>query len=885
MTGSGAPRDIREWQLYIERKIRESRNGPITLIRDVEERVVEQEQVNTRVPAAPVEVTTQTATYSATTGIGNYNYRAVRLLVDFPDVTKATDGTNITIERYELWARETTPTPLEATTSAVPGLAVPGLTIPGLAATDAAKERDEINKRAAEWAMIATSTESGFRAEDFVPGSTWEFAVRAIGTETIQPGRYSALFTVVMTKDTTPPPQPLPPVVVSERGTLIISSNGQAVTGAMPSDFSYMVLAQGTGTSPTNEVARFGRNGGTYVAADLAYYDTQFFRLQAVDESGNRSPWSEQAIGYVEPLVDTDVILSEIDAAKTHLINVDAGVSILEDTIITKHLRITEDMSASIGKFLYLKAGQIDVNDLWADQAFLGVAEARLFRGDLFIGKQFEGGQFTLTNGGKFQTNVEDLKGVKLTEAGIKAWSPSGVLTYDLSAATGDVVATGTFYTDLTGSRVRIADRENIAAFDAWADSTDNHTALFEQYNPEALDGGASHHMLTLGHYKTNTVRDAILTMSAHNITLYQFDFGYVYITASESQLTHKIAGDPLSALSRIGVRGGTDPQAELELNTNTRLTLTDDDFYVQINGGLGPNYYMTPGGGHQFHMGDASAAPRDEYFYLRSNEFYVQLAGGNQFFMGAGNWNLGSPTNVDGFGRGRIIGGQDNIQLYSTGSGAGDYNWIWLRHASPTQMTGGVNVYGDFTVFNGTKNFAMSHPTKYGRELVHAATESPYSGIEDWGDGRLNADGFWIVVLPEYFEAIAAQDHRLVKVYSPSGAPLTWTQIHDGQFMVEGEPGVEFGWEVKARRQGYEFEVEPWVDGLRNAGEPERTRLRLGEGESGESLSPATKEKDTKHGSGPAEGNRSTGEPASLRDYLERRARSGDKGIAGENQ
>jgi hypothetical protein len=432
---SQTPRDEREWRSAVERGIRDARAGMRPLITAAIGTVTDVIEGNTsRRPTHPIELTYQTALY-----IDSYGRQRVRFMLDFPDVTKATDGTDITIERYELWGLSDLTALLEATTDAVAGLAAPGLTIPGLAATPSnLAVGDETNP----WHLRATSGESFFRADGFIPRSLWRFRARAIGASTITPGEWSDEVTVQMLADAVPPPQPSPPVLTVQRGTITATWDGLSVSGAMPADFQYCILAHGTDTSPTFEIARFGRGGGFKVVANIPYYDPQFFRLQAVDETGNKSPWSEQAVAYTEPLVDADIILSTIDAAVTHLKNINAGVSILPNTIITEHLVVTEEMTAAIANFLHVRADMMEVNEIWADAAWFGVADAILVRSDMFEGKAFMGGTFT---GMLFQTDVEALTGIKWDSSGIQAWNPGGELTFQVSALTGDADILGTF--------------------------------------------------------------------------------------------------------------------------------------------------------------------------------------------------------------------------------------------------------------------------------------------------------------------------------------------------------------------------------------------------------------------------------------------------------
>jgi hypothetical protein len=446
-----------DWMRIIERSQVQMRGIPGIVSAQLERVVADLDLTPTRTPAAPIELVHDTNLYL--NGAGNYR---ARLVLDFPDVTKATDGSDAVIIGYELWARDVTESDLALTTAAAPGIAAPGLSLPGLADTPANRALEE--KNIAVWALMGTVEDSAFRTDNFLPGTLWNFRVRALG-QNMLPGAWSAEFTRRMDASTTPPPQPTAPKISAARGTLTVSWDGQSVAGAMPADFKYAILAHGPTSSPTAEVHRFGRTGGIWVIADIPYYTPQFVRVRAVDEAGNLGPWSEQAVGYTTPLVDADIILSSLDAAKTHLTNIDAGVSILPETIITKHLLVTEEMTGALAQFLHVKAGMLEANEIWADEAWLGLADAKLVRSDMFIGKEFFGGTFTLEGGGggKFQTNPEDLKGIKFTESAITAWNAGAEQTFKLSASTGAVEIIGTFQVG------RTAEPHTVLTANAWS--------------------------------------------------------------------------------------------------------------------------------------------------------------------------------------------------------------------------------------------------------------------------------------------------------------------------------------------------------------------------------------------------------------------------------
>lgn len=124
----------------------------------------------------------------------------------------------------------------------------------------------------------------------------------------------------------------------------------------------------------------------------------------------------------------------------------------------------------------------------------------------------------------------------------------------------------------------------------------------------------------------------------------------------------------------------------------------------------------------------------------------------------------------------------------------------------------GNIGTNGNLTA-SGTKNFVIEHPTRPGRALVHASTESPVSGLEYTGTTTLDDDGQAVVELPDYFEALAAPDGRTVHL-TPVGRPFPVgaDPIDDGRFTAYGEPGRTVSWLVKARRgdTAGQFEVEP---------------------------------------------------------------------------
>ena len=370
--GLDAPRDMRDFVRETQRRLSQLERIPYQLVTPVQNTIDDIVETIELTPTAPVELSAESGTYK------NPNEPLkVRISVDFPDVVKSTTGKDIVVSQYELWGHDSTPGILERTSNAIPGQMVPGVTLPGLVATAENLKKEADSNPDGTFKLVAISNKSSFRVEGFMPHTVWTFKVRASADgDMLRAGRFSAEFDIEMEPDDFGPDQPTKPNAVANKGTITVSWDGSAVTGAMPPDFAYVELAHGTSSSPTQVIERFYRGGGFTVIADVPYYDPQFFRLRAVDDSGHKSAWSEQAMAYTSPLVDEDMILSTIDGAKTYLKNIDAGVAILPNTILTEHLVVTEEMTAAIANFLHVKAGMIEANAVTTDKLDVGAVTA-----------------------------------------------------------------------------------------------------------------------------------------------------------------------------------------------------------------------------------------------------------------------------------------------------------------------------------------------------------------------------------------------------------------------------------------------------------------------------------------------------------------------------
>lgn len=277
-----SPRDFPSWMRMVERRLNEltsAGRGPLlTYIESGGGGGGGTGTVDRRTPAAPTGVTYQPAIYHSRIG-----EPLSQVTVRLNPVTKATDGTDLEVDYYELWGR-----PWDGTGTAPAYL------------------------------LAATSRSEDFVAKPFEAGTVWQFRVRAVGLTTVNVGAWSTEQFVTMQADIQPPPRPSSPTVTSVAGVLRVEWDGlNPAGGRMPADFAYVEIAAGTVSSPDAITGRRMRGAGVEVFTNAVYGQTWYFRLRAVDTSGNISPWSGNGSATVTPLVDIGgVTIEEILAVQ-----------------------------------------------------------------------------------------------------------------------------------------------------------------------------------------------------------------------------------------------------------------------------------------------------------------------------------------------------------------------------------------------------------------------------------------------------------------------------------------------------------------------------------------------------------------------------------------
>ena len=116
---------------------------------------------------------------------------------------------------------------------------------------------------------------------------------------------------------------------------------------------------------------------------------------------------------------------------------------------------------------------------------------------------------------------------------------------------------------------------------------------------------------------------------------------------------------------------------------------------------------------------------------------------------------------------------------------------------------SGKVDVWGDFAVYNGTKS-RVANADEYGlRSFYCYETPSPMFG--DIGEGVIDETGVCYVFLdPVFAETISTLNYQVFLQKYGLGDCFVAERKPD-YFVVQGEPGLAFGWELKAKQKDFD--------------------------------------------------------------------------------
>lgn len=120
------------------------------------------------------------------------------------------------------------------------------------------------------------------------------------------------------------------------------------------------------------------------------------------------------------------------------------------------------------------------------------------------------------------------------------------------------------------------------------------------------------------------------------------------------------------------------------------------------------------------------------------------------------------------------------------------------------------VNVYGSFSVANGSKNFILDHPLDpANKSLAHNAVEGPDYITFYHGTVALDADGSAWAQLPDYFEALNKDFHYQLTCVGGYAPVFVEKEIAGNRFKIAGgHAGMKVCWQVTATRN------DPWAQG-----------------------------------------------------------------------
>src|SRR5699024_2883815 len=197
----------------------------------------------------------------------------------------------------------------------------------------------------------------------------------------------------------------------------------------------------------------------------------------------------------------------------------------------------------------------------------------------------------------------------------------------------------------------------------------------------------------------------------------------------------------------------------------------------------------------------------------LFSDDIYISrginLDGHNRIYGGKGEranqMILRVPT-APGTGL-RLMDTVGNVlHVYDPGA---SNRFYWNRSA---RFSNNLIVRGNLSV-DGSKNAV--HKTKnYDRVAINAYETAEYFN-GDLGSGKLDDSGICYVSIDDVFSETINTDVQYHVFLQKLGQGDIWIKERNHRyFVVEGTPGLKFSWELKAKRDGYEYDrLESPVD------------------------------------------------------------------------
>lgn len=141
----------------------------------------------------------------------------------------------------------------------------------------------------------------------FEIGQLYQVKVRSVGANNRR-GPFTSVLSITPDPDVVPPNVPSTPLVSTRLGVLKVEWDGLTESGTdMPIDFDHVRVEMSDNAASGFENVDTLYRAGISVVPDQPYDEERFFRLIAVDRSGNESDPSDVASAATSQLVSTDV--------------------------------------------------------------------------------------------------------------------------------------------------------------------------------------------------------------------------------------------------------------------------------------------------------------------------------------------------------------------------------------------------------------------------------------------------------------------------------------------------------------------------------------------------------------------------------------------------
>lgn len=141
------------------------------------------------------------------------------------------------------------------------------------------------------------------------------------------------------------------------------------------------------------------------------------------------------------------------------------------------------------------------------------------------------------------------------------------------------------------------------------------------------------------------------------------------------------------------------------------------------------------------------------------------------------------------------------NGNIEALQSGRGQINCNYLGSMGNIACRGTLS--GSNLSISGSKN-CVQDTENYGKRLVNAYETADYY-FGDLGESKIE-DGECIVYLDDIFKETISTDYEYQVFITKYGKGDIWvSKRHQDYFVVQAENDIQFGWEIKGKRKGYE--------------------------------------------------------------------------------